>query len=56
MKKITKPKRRTPGPAPDVLKIEGNWKDAVTKALQAKKPAAGWPKMKPRRGVTSRPV
>ncbi len=41
--------RKPPGPAPDVLKIEGNWKDAVTKVLQVKKPAGGWPKMKPRR-------
>jgi hypothetical protein len=44
----TKP-RKSPGPAPDVLKIEGNWKDAVGKALQVKKPSSGWPKMKPRR-------
>jgi len=50
-KKTTKPDktRKPPGPAPDVLKIEGNWKDAVTKALQTKKPPGGWPKMKPRR-------
>jgi hypothetical protein len=41
--------RKSPGPAPDVLKIEGNWKDAVSKALQVKKPVGGWPKMKPRR-------
>ena len=32
--------RRPPGPAPDVLKIEGNWKDPISKALQAKKPPA----------------
>jgi hypothetical protein len=47
-KKHPKP-RKPPGPAPDVLKIEGNWKDAVTKALQVKKPPSGWPKMEPRR-------
>jgi hypothetical protein len=48
--KPAKPKRRNPGPAPDVLKIEGNWKDAVTHALQVKKPPGGWPKPEPRRG------
>jgi hypothetical protein len=41
--------RKLPGPAPDVLKIEGNWKDAVTKAMQVKKPSDGWPKPEPRR-------
>jgi hypothetical protein len=45
--------RRPPGPAPDVLKIEGNWKDAVSKALQAKKPPGGWPKIEPRRAKKS---
>jgi hypothetical protein len=47
MRKSTKPKRRkkdTPGPKPDMLKIEGNWKDAVKKSLAKKKPAQGWPK------------
>jgi hypothetical protein len=42
------PKRRksknTPGPKPDMLKIEGDWKDAVKKSLEKKKPAQGWPK------------
>jgi hypothetical protein len=32
-----KPKAK-PGPKPDVLKIEGNWKAAVTKSLKEKKP------------------
>jgi hypothetical protein len=40
-KQAAKPKR---GPVPDVLKIDGNWKDAVKKSLAKKKPAAGWPK------------
>jgi hypothetical protein len=44
-----KPKRgskkaSTPGPKPNVLKIKGNWKDAVKKSLAKKKPAGGWPK------------
>jgi len=33
-----------PGPKPDMLKIRGNWKDAVRQSLQKKKPAEGWPK------------
>ena len=32
------------GPKPDVLKIEGDWQDAIKKSLQKKKPAEGWPK------------
>lgn len=37
-------KRATPGPKPEVLKIEGDWKQAVKKSLQKKKPKEGWPK------------
>jgi hypothetical protein len=29
---------------PEVLKIEGNWKDAMKKLISKKRPAAGWPK------------
>jgi hypothetical protein len=43
--------RKTPGPAPEVLKIEGDWKDAVKKALRVKKPAGGWPKAQ-KKGIT----
>lgn len=32
------------GPKADVLKIEGNWRDAMKKSLQKKKPPEGWPK------------
>jgi hypothetical protein len=32
------------GPKPDLLKIDGDWKDAVKKSLAKKKPADGWPK------------
>jgi hypothetical protein len=32
------------GPKPDTLKIEGDWKDAVKKSLEKKKPPTGWPK------------
>jgi len=43
MKKNQK-KRKTPGPKPNVLKINGDWRNAVKKSLEAKKPANGWPK------------
>jgi hypothetical protein len=33
-----------PGPKPDVLKLRGNWKDAIKKSLEKKKPVTGWPK------------
>jgi hypothetical protein len=39
-----KKKTSTPGPKPDVLKLKGNWKHAVKKSLQKRKPAEGWPK------------
>ena len=32
------------GPKPEVLKIEGNWKDLIKKSLERKKPKDGWPK------------
>ncbi len=44
MTKSLKKKRETPGPKPEVLKITGNWRDAVKKSLEVKKPANGWPK------------
>jgi hypothetical protein len=34
----------TPGPKPEVLKINGDWQDAVKKSLAKKKQADGWPK------------
>jgi hypothetical protein len=32
------------GPKPDVLKIEGDWQEAMKRSLQKKKPPEGWPK------------
>jgi hypothetical protein len=32
------------GPEPERLKIEGDWVEAVDKALAAKRPPQGWPK------------
>lgn len=43
-KKDDKSKLRSPGPKPETLKIKGDWKDAVKKALAKKRPAGGWPK------------
>jgi hypothetical protein len=43
-KKKPKPPKAKPGPKPDLLKIEGNWEDAVAKSLKKKKPPGGWPK------------
>jgi hypothetical protein len=37
-------RRQSKGPEPDRLKIEGDFADAVRKALAKKKPATGWPK------------
>lgn len=41
--KAQKP-RNPPGPEPEVLKIEGNWKDAIRKLISKKRPIGGWPK------------
>ena len=38
-----KPKAK-PGPKPQVLKINENWEDAVTRSFRKKKPPGGWPK------------
>lgn len=42
----TKPKRKkaTPGPEPEVLKIEGDWWDAMKKSLAKKRPPGGRPR------------
>jgi hypothetical protein len=37
-------KARKPGPKAEVLKIEGNWKDAMRKLVSKKRPVGGWPK------------
>lgn len=42
-KAVKKPRKR-PGPEPEVLKIEGNWKDAMQKLISKKRPVGGWPK------------
>ena len=44
------PKKKLTGPEPDRLKLEGNWKDLVAKALTKKRPPTGWPKPKQKKG------
>ena len=43
---ITVPKAKPKdAPAlPEILKIEGNWKDAMRKLISKKRPEGGWPK------------
>ena len=36
-------KKRSPGPKPEHLKLEGDWEDAVKKAIHKEKPKEGWP-------------
>jgi hypothetical protein len=43
-KRKNKLKRIAPGPKPDTLKFDGNWKDAVKKSLGKRRPPEGWPK------------
>lgn len=38
------PKEPKPGPEPERLNIEGDWEEAVKKAMRKKKPSKGWPK------------
>lgn len=33
------------GPKPDRLQIEGDWTDAVNKAIKKKRPEEGWPEV-----------
>ena len=43
-------KKKTPGPRPEILRIEGiNWKDAVKKSFEKQKPVEGWPKPIPKK-------
>jgi hypothetical protein len=42
MNKLTKNKK--PGLPAETVVLEGDWRDAMKKALQKKRPAEGWPK------------
>jgi hypothetical protein len=39
-----RPAKRKPGPKPQILKIHGDWQEAVKRSFQKKRPATGWPK------------
>jgi hypothetical protein len=41
---MLKQKPKAPGPKPDTLKIEGDWRGAMKKAIEKKPPKKGWPK------------
>ncbi len=43
MRKLRR-KAKPRGPKPEVLKINGDWRDAVRKSMSKKKPPEGWPK------------
>lgn len=43
-KKTAAKKKEPRGPKPDVLKLQGDWRDAMKKSLEKKKPERGWPK------------
>lgn len=36
--------KRKRGPDPERVKIEGDWEEAVKKALRKERPKEGWPK------------
>ena len=36
--------KRNPGPRPAHVKIEGDWEQAIGRALKKNRPKGGWPK------------
>jgi hypothetical protein len=46
MDKQNKHKKKKPGPKPNHLQIDGNWENAVKKAVKKEKPKDGWPEGK----------
>lgn len=43
-KRLTRSTGAKRGPKPNVLKIDGDWKEAMRRSLEKKKPPEGWPK------------
>ncbi len=39
---MAKDRQEKPGPKPDHLKLDGDWKEATKKALRKEKPKEGW--------------
>ena len=48
-------KKHKPGPKADTLKIEGDWTDAVAKAVNLERPPEGWPDNTPDNPVEEEP-
>lgn len=43
-------KKTPPGPEPERVRIDGDWEDAVKRALKKPRPKGGWPKPEPEKG------
>lgn len=41
---MPKQKQKKRGPKPESLRVEGDWRDAMGKALKKRRPKAGWPR------------
>jgi len=40
---MTEQKSKKTGPIPDRVKVEGDWEEAIGKALKKPRPKDGWP-------------
>jgi hypothetical protein len=40
---MSKKAKKRRGPPPERVKIDGNWSEAMKKALKKKRPVEGWP-------------
>jgi hypothetical protein len=40
---MARKRQEKPGPKPDRLKIEGDWREAMKKLVHKEKPTEGWP-------------
>ncbi|MGH9428993.1 MAG: hypothetical protein ACRD2L_22135, partial [Terriglobia bacterium] len=45
--------QKATGPKPERLKLQGDWKGLVKKALTKKRPKKGWPKAETKKGALS---
>jgi hypothetical protein len=45
-----KEKKRDTGPEPERVKLEGDWRKSVGKALKKTRPTDGWPETKTKKG------
>jgi len=49
-KKVKKKAPKAPGPAPERLRLEGDWEDRVDDVLRAVPPPGGWPHGRKKKG------